>query len=311
MADSDEEYVGDVTEDEDDLQVTRKDQVGTRKRKQRGGAEWELSRTWETLVEGADGTISATVEGLLEAGKRKRLLKDTTPLQRGIIRHLILVLDLSQSMSEKDLRPTRYLLTLRYAQEFVREFFEQNPISQLGVLGLRDGLALRISDMSGNPTEHMTAIQSLKTQDPKGLPSLQNGLDMARGALFHTPNHGTREVLVIFGSLLSSDPGDIHQTINTLISDKVRVRIVGLAAQVAICRELCTRTNGGDETAYGVALNEQHFRELMMDVTTPPASQNSLCALATRNHPGVGTYAPAVAARYVVYPQSALLAGLP
>lgn len=79
-------------------------------------------------------------------------------------------------------------------------------------------------------------------------------------------------MLVIFGSLLSSDPGDIHQTIQTLISDKVRVRIVGLAAQVAICRELCTRTNGGDETAYGVVLHEQHFRELMMDVTTPPAA---------------------------------------
>ncbi|KGO36644.1 hypothetical protein PEX1_026190 [Penicillium expansum] len=183
MADSDEEYVGEVTEDEDDLQVTRGDNPRA-KRKQRGGAEWELSRTWETLVEGADGTINSTVEGLLEAGKRKRLLKDTTPLQRGIIRHLILILDLSQSMSEKDLRPTRYLLTLRYAQEFVREFFEQNPISQLGVLGLRDGLALRVSDMSGNPTEHLTAIQALKTQDPKGLPSLQNGLEMARGALF-------------------------------------------------------------------------------------------------------------------------------
>ncbi|KAJ5343351.1 uncharacterized protein N7506_003175 [Penicillium brevicompactum] len=297
MADSDEEYVGDVTEDEDDLQVTRGDNPRAKKRKQRGGAEWELSRTWETLVEGADGTISSTVEGLLEANKRKRylrhplslsslpqrsvqiahcnsprLLKDTTPLQRGIIRHLILIIDLSQSMSEKDLRPTRYLLTLRYAQEFVREFFEQNPISQLGVLGLRDGLAVRVSDMSGNPTEHLTAIQNLKTQDPKGLPSLQNGLEMARGALFHTPSHGTREVLIIFGSLLSSDPGDIHQTIGTLISDKVRVRIVGLAAQVAICRELCTKTNGGDETAYGVALNEQHFRELMMDVTTPPAA---------------------------------------
>lgn len=72
MADSDEEYIGDVTEDEEDLQVTRSDRVRTRKRKQRGGAEWELSRTWETLVEGADGTISSTVEGLLEAGKRKR-----------------------------------------------------------------------------------------------------------------------------------------------------------------------------------------------------------------------------------------------
>lgn len=113
----------------------------------------------------------------------RRLVRDTTPLQRGIIRHLILILDLSQSMSEKDLRPTRYLLTLRYAQEFVVEFFEQNPISQLGVLGMRDGLAVRISNMSGNPTEHISAIQALRAQDPKGHPSLQNALEMARGAL--------------------------------------------------------------------------------------------------------------------------------
>lgn len=75
MADSDEEYVGDVTEDEDDLQVTRGDNPRAKKRKQRGGAEWELSRTWETLVEGADGTISSTVEGLLEANKRKRYMR--------------------------------------------------------------------------------------------------------------------------------------------------------------------------------------------------------------------------------------------
>jgi transcription initiation factor TFIIH subunit 2 len=95
----------------------------------------------------------------------------------------MLILDLSSAMLEKDLRPTRYLLTLRYAQEFVLEFFEQNPISQLGVLGMRDGLAVRISDMSGNPTEHIMAIQALRTQDPTGLPSLQNALEMARGAL--------------------------------------------------------------------------------------------------------------------------------
>lgn len=72
MADSDEEYVGEVTEDEDDFQVTHNDRTRSKRRRQRGGAEWELSRTWETLVEGADGTISSTVDGLLEAGKRKR-----------------------------------------------------------------------------------------------------------------------------------------------------------------------------------------------------------------------------------------------
>lgn len=113
----------------------------------------------------------------------RRLLKDTTPLQRGIIRHLILIVDLSVAMAEKDLRPTRYLLTLRYSSEFVTEFFEQNPISQLGIIGMRDGLAVRVSDMSGNPNDHIANLQALRDQEPKGNPSLQNAFDMARGAL--------------------------------------------------------------------------------------------------------------------------------
>ena len=112
-----------------------------------------------------------------------RTLKDTTPLQRGIIRHLILILDLSSAMLEKDLRPTRYLLTIRYASEFVTEFFEQNPISQLGIIGMRDGLAVRVSEMSGNPADHISRLQTLREQDPKGHASLQNALDMGRAAL--------------------------------------------------------------------------------------------------------------------------------
>lgn len=73
MADSDEEYVGSLSEDEDDAHIVSSG-AGTRARrkKQRGGAAWEVSRTWESVVESADGTISSTVEGLLEAGKRKR-----------------------------------------------------------------------------------------------------------------------------------------------------------------------------------------------------------------------------------------------
>lgn len=73
MADSDEEYIEDISDDGAD-EAIRGAGHGTRskKRKQRGGAEWEVSRTWESLVEGADGTINSTVEGLLEAGKRKR-----------------------------------------------------------------------------------------------------------------------------------------------------------------------------------------------------------------------------------------------
>lgn len=46
--------------------------------------------------------------------------------------------------------------------------------------------------------------------------------------------------------------------------------MVGLAAQVAICAELCSRTNGGDTTCYSVAQHEQHFRELFLASTIPP-----------------------------------------
>jgi transcription initiation factor TFIIH subunit 2 len=198
-----------------------------------------------------------------------RLLRDTTPLQRGIIRHIIVILDRSFAMSEKDLRPTRNLLTLRYTSAFVTEFFEQNPISQLGIIGMRDGLANRISDLSGNPVDHLRAIAKLRVVDPQGNPSLQNALEMARAALFHAPSHGTREILIISGALLSSDPGDIHTTIANLIQDRIRVSVIGLAAQVAILEEICTRTHGD----YNIALHEQHFRDLYMAFTTPPVTR--------------------------------------
>lgn len=284
MADSDGEYVADDMSDDDimDHRVTDEDPKGaggkpsrSHKKDRNATRAWEKSkRTWETNLpeEDQDGLLSLTA---LEAEKRKRLLRDTTPLQRGIIRHLVLVLDMSFAMAEKDLLPTRYRLTLRYAAAFVREFFEQNPISQLGIIGMRDGVAVRISDVGGNPAEHLERLKGLEDQDPQGNPSLQNALEMCRGALFHAPSHGTREVLIIYGALLSSDPGDIHETVGNLISDRIRVSIVGLSAQVAICADLCSRTNAGDESQYNVAMDEVHFRELFLAATTPPVTRTA------------------------------------
>lgn len=82
-------------------------------------------------------------------------------------------------------------------------------------------------------------------------------------------------MLIIYGALLSSDPGDIHDTITSLITDRIRVSIVGLAAQVAICAELCARTNAGATTNYAVALHEQHFHELFLAATTPPVTHTT------------------------------------
>lgn len=138
---------------------------------------------------------------------------------------------------------------------------------------MRNGVAEPISDMSGNPTEHIKAVD--KQREPanaSGQPSLENALEMARAALFHAPSHGTREILLIMSALHSVDPGDVHKTIDSLVADKINAKVIGLAAQVAICRELVSKTNGGDISGYNIVLHEAHFKELMMTVTTPPAT---------------------------------------
>lgn len=176
-------------------------------------------------------------------------------------------------MAEKDFRPDRYLLSIRYAQQFVQEFFKENPISQLSIIGMRDGLAESISETSGNVAEHTKKLENMRSRDPAGSPSLQNALDMARATLFASPSHGTKEIIIIYGAVVSADPGDIHATINNLVADKIRCFVVGLAAQMAICQELCSKTNGvskDDRSVYNVAIDKDHFRDLLMAYKTPP-----------------------------------------
>jgi transcription initiation factor TFIIH subunit 2 len=92
MSDSDDDYVADDGSDDDigNHQVSKRDGTrssgpvrgatgsGTRGGDTNAGsnrrrAAWEdIQRSWDTVVEGADGSINSTVEGLREASKRKR-----------------------------------------------------------------------------------------------------------------------------------------------------------------------------------------------------------------------------------------------
>ena len=169
-------------------------------------------------------------------------------------------------MLEKDLRPNRYDLTVQYAREFVSEYFDQNPIGQLGILATRDGVAERIASMGGNTVEHVQALANKRKWEPKGEPSLQNALEMARSSIAHLPSSNSREILLIFGSLTTCDPGNIHDTIDALARDGVRCSVVSLAAELKVLRDLARRTRG----RFGVALNEGHLRDLIFEAVPPP-----------------------------------------
>lgn len=117
------------------------------------------------MQEDETGSLQGAVEDLMARGRRRRyvthvtlcwptdrtlsrLLAPAAPIRRTIIRHLVLILDLSNSMMDRDMRPTRFDLALRYAREFVTEWFDQNPLGQIGIVGMRAGLGERIGEMS-------------------------------------------------------------------------------------------------------------------------------------------------------------------
>lgn len=59
-------------------------------------------------------------------------------------------MDLSVAMMDRDMRPTRFDLMLEYSRDFITEWFDQNPLGQIGVVGMRAGLGERIGEMTGS-----------------------------------------------------------------------------------------------------------------------------------------------------------------
>ena len=85
------------------------------------------------------------------------------------------------------------------------------------------------------------------------------------------PSHTSREILVLFGSLTTCDPTDIGHTIKALKEHNVRVSIVGLAAEVWVCRRIAKETGG----EYNVLLDDHHLKELMLNLVEPPPAAGS------------------------------------
>ncbi|KZT10967.1 TFIIH basal transcription factor complex subunit SSL1 [Laetiporus sulphureus 93-53] len=248
----------------------RKKDKGKGKAKEQPYA-WEASytRSWDTVQEDEAGSLQGAVQDLIARGRRRRLLAPAAAIRRTIIRHLVLLLDLSSAMMDRDMRPTRFDLMLQYAREFITEWFDQNPLGQIGVVGMRAGFGERIGEMSGNPQDVLKALSERHKLEPNGEPSLQNAIEMARASMSHLPTHSSREILIIFGSLTTCDPGNIFDTLDNCIKDRIRISIVALAAEMKICRELCEKTGG----QFGVALNEGHFKDLLFELIPPPAQR--------------------------------------
>jgi len=197
-----------------------------------------------------------------------------------MIRYVYLVLDLSEAMYEKDAsfgfgpNKNRLDIMLQLAANFTEEYFDQNPLSHLGIIICKNGEAQVLSLLSGSKRTAVVALGAIREGVTTGLVgkqagefSLQNGLEAAGRSLGHMPRHGSREVLVIVGALSTCDPGDVLvETLPRLLGANIRVNCLAMCAEMHVCRKIA-ETSGG---VMGVALDGHHMKDLLLNFIAPP-----------------------------------------
>ncbi|KAH9681025.1 General transcription factor IIH subunit 2 [Citrus sinensis] len=263
-----------------------------------GGLEaWERSyaddRSWEALQEDESGFLRPIDNSAIYHAQYRRRLRGrsltaaTARIQKGLIRYLYIVIDLSRfefftivgflrkgkdsvfngrhdAAAEMDFRPSRMAVVAKQVEAFVREFFYQNPLSQIGLVTVKDGVANCLTDLGGSPESHIKALMG--KLGCSGDSSIQNALDLVHGLLNQIPSYGHREVLILYSALSTCDPGDIMETIQKCKESKIRCSVIGLSAEMFICKHLCQETGG----TYSVALDESHSKELILEHAPPP-----------------------------------------
>lgn len=233
---------------------------------------WEsgAAQSWEFLQEDEDGTLKSSINELQRKNylARRRFIANKS-IRRGILRHLFVVLDMSKASNDADLAPNRGKYFLTMLKVFTKEYFEQNPLSQLGVVMVRDGVVERLLDLSGNLKESLLAIPDEII--PKGEYSLKNALEVVKSMLMHVPGHGTKEILLMLSSNSTCDVGDLEQTISSLKTARIKVSTVSVSTEVFIIKKVCKDTFG----EYSVSINEDHYKSLLFQYITPPAIRSS------------------------------------
>ena len=257
---------------------------------QAGGAShaWEDiggKNTWETAVqEDEEGRIilaGGESSADLIRRRRKRLEQNdysqrNRRVVRDMIRYVYVLIDCSRWVRDKDpVLPggTKIDVTVSLLQDFISEYYDQNPLSHLGFVTLKNGEAEMLTQLSSSSKTHKLALNSVSeaaiTEGPNGGGefSLQNGLEVAGRSLGHQPRHGSREIVIVCGALSTCDPGNVlTETLPRLKSANIRVSTLALSAEMHVCRKIAEETGG----SIGVSLDKAHLRDWLMGQCIPP-----------------------------------------
>mmetsp|Transcript_56026 Transcript_56026/g.135578 ORF Transcript_56026/g.135578 Transcript_56026/m.135578 type:complete len:481 (-) Transcript_56026:5111-6553(-) len=258
-----------------------------------GGHVWEESaNVWENAVqEDAEGRIivagGETTADMIRRRRHRLEMNDYAQRNRRVVREMIrylyVVVDASHMARTKDAGlpgGTKLQVCLDLLQSFTREYYDQNPLSHLGFVVVKNGEAELLTKLSSSSKTHKIALQNFNSLalaegiGGGGEFSLQNGLDVAGRSLGHQPRHGSREIVILCSALSTCDPGHIlTETLPRLKAANIRVSTFALSAEMHICRKIGDETGG----SMGVCMDKAHMRDWLMEqCVPPPAIRNDL-----------------------------------
>ena len=144
-----------------------------------GSNQQEASHAWEESTNAWENAVQEDAEGrIIVAGgdttadiirKRRKRLEQNDYAQRNrrvvrdMIRYVYVLIDCSRWSKQKDqvLGGTKLDVTMQLLQEFVQEYYDQNPLSHLGFVTLKGGEAEVLTNLSSNSKTHKLALRNL------------------------------------------------------------------------------------------------------------------------------------------------------
>ncbi|KJP90003.1 hypothetical protein AK88_00172 [Plasmodium fragile] len=228
--------------------------------------EQDVERSWNLLVENNGILQHVSQENYEEKCKQKYKKSQICALRKGIFRHIIILFDMSSSMKDRDFKPDRINVVLECVENFLTNFFFKNPVGHVGVVALKNSCAKLMQPLTSNMDDIMDALRKERSMGLQGSPSLQQGLEIAHDLLIDVPLYGTKEILIIYGSIRTCDKKNILNILNLIVKNNIHVNCVSIAPEMHILKHICEETNG----AYKICMTKNSLMNEMNNVTETP-----------------------------------------
>ncbi|KAJ1612649.1 vWA domain-containing transcription factor TFIIH [Cryptosporidium canis] len=241
---------------------------------------WEqgLVKNWERLVETDSGLVviedecnfgsndqfeSSSIELLRQSSKAS--------IRRGLLRNIVIILDMTSSMLELDYKPDRLQCMIKCNEIFIRQLLEDNPLTQISVISVYDGIGDVVISYNSNFFEIMASILNYMKKGCRGSMSIQNGLEKAKYLLISIPPYGTKEVIFFLGNMRSVDNSFLfNEWIENFCSNNITINAILFIPEIYIIKTITKMTGG----VCLCAMNNDHLLKITLENFIKPPPNN-------------------------------------